>query len=270
MRRTFSRRMGVSPTEYPRRLDRHGDGRGDWPGRWCSPPQSQAPRIRTEIQRISTYVSAGACGSNVCSYRISSAGAVIWKGSAPRFHLKLPRLGPLALWLWRSVSAPPWCRCRRQLQRIPTDHPVRMNRDRPPARPRPPSNPGRARMLPVPPRPQERSRGRIPGSGRGRRRALRLGRRDPDSRRAVRQKRTPPGRTRTFPRPRYPAAQAGWRRRLPRVRFNPRRWPIRRAPVARHRLRLCPRWLCPRWRLWTPASRAVRSRGRAGGRSRTS
>lgn len=29
MRRTFSRRMGVSPTEYRRRLDRHGDGRGD-------------------------------------------------------------------------------------------------------------------------------------------------------------------------------------------------------------------------------------------------
>lgn len=29
IRRTFSRRMGVSPTEYRRRLDRHGDGRGD-------------------------------------------------------------------------------------------------------------------------------------------------------------------------------------------------------------------------------------------------
>ena len=30
MRRTFARRLGVSPTEYRRRLDRHGDGGAEW------------------------------------------------------------------------------------------------------------------------------------------------------------------------------------------------------------------------------------------------
>ena len=66
MRRTFARRIGVSPTEYRRKLGRAADDDGG--GHAGGPGE---PRIRTGIPRIATHMSATAWGSNDPAYRQS-------------------------------------------------------------------------------------------------------------------------------------------------------------------------------------------------------